>query len=57
MYTSYGKGAPRVWNDALKHALQEDKEKYDSRFILYVREHDYMGLDDYKKIFESGVKD
>lgn len=56
-YTSYGKGAPRVWNDALKHALQEDKEKYDKRFILYVREHDYMGLDGYKEIFESGVKD
>ena len=56
-YVSCGKSAPEIWNNALKKALQEDKEKYDKRFILYVREHDYMGLDGYKEIFESGVKD
>jgi len=55
-YVSYGNGAPRTWDYALMNALKKDQEKNNSEFIQYVRNHQYMGLDGYKNIFEKAVE-
>ena len=38
------------------NALKKDQEKNNSEFIQYVRNHQYMGLDGYKDIFENAVE-
>lgn len=55
-YVSHGNGAPRTWDYALMNALKKDQEKNNSEFIQYVRNHQYMGLDGYKDIFEKAVE-
>ena len=54
-YVSYGNGEPKTWNHTLKNALKQDQKKNKGKFIRYVRNHQYMGLEGYKDIFEKAV--